>query len=421
MQMRKILKRIFFFILGLAGLLLLIWLGARLFLDRSQIARAIVWMESDVEDYRRFPYCTLHHAGPVYDFKAAPEDSPYRSVFETITYSKNGKERTDAFEQFLKSSQTRALLVIKDGELLYEGYANGSSRASIQTSFSAAKSFDSILVGFAIADGSIASVDDPITNYLPELEQRDPRFSRITIRHLLTMTSGLRYVEAGFPWSDDAATYYAPDLRRLALEKTRVETAPGETFLYNNYNPLLIGLILERAAGQSVCDYIERKLWQPLGMEADGSWSLDSEKSGFAKMESGINARAIDFAKVGQLFLQGGVWNGEQILPREWVDESTRADIATDPSWFYQYFWWVHTAEKPEYHFDPTGGPYDYQTVAPLAEINYHFTAAGKFGQYIYVIPEQKLVFARFGTGDGGVYWRQIFESLADRVAEVDR
>ncbi len=123
-------------------------------------------------------------------------------------------------------------------------------------------------------------MDDPITNYLPELAQRDPRFGEITIRHLLTMSSGLRYNDDRlFVPEDDNLTYIFDDLRHLALTETEVVEAPGGTFVYNNYNPLLLGLILERATARPVTTYLQEKLWTPLGMEFDGSWSLDSDRA----------------------------------------------------------------------------------------------------------------------------------------------
>jgi CubicO group peptidase (beta-lactamase class C family) len=175
-------------------------------------------------------------------------------------------------ERFLAASDTTAFLILRGDTLLYEGYFNGYDHNSTQTSMSIAKSVLGALVGIAIAEGRIGSVTDPITRYVPELLRRDRRFARITLRHLLTMRSGLRYQEGGTPWSDDTATYYAPDLRAAALRNTEIVEQPGRRFHYNNYNPLLVGLALERATGMPVATYLERKLWQPLGMEADGSW-----------------------------------------------------------------------------------------------------------------------------------------------------
>jgi CubicO group peptidase (beta-lactamase class C family) len=106
-------------------------------------------------------------------------------------------------------------------------------------------------------------------------------------------------------------------------------------------------MILERSTERPVATYLSQKIWRPLGMEADGSWSLDSEASRFEKMESGINGRAIDFAKFGRLYLNRGKWNGKRVVPTNWVDQSTRVDTSTDPADFYQYFWWIDVA-RPE-------------------------------------------------------------------------
>src|SRR3712207_2816057 len=153
-------------------------------------------------------------------------------------------------------------------------------------------------------------------------------------------------------------------------------------------------MILERATGMPVSRYLQEKLWKPLGMEAEGSWSLDSTKSGFEKMESGVNARPHDFARFGMLFAKEGNWGGEQLISREWVGESTRVDTSTDPSRDYQYFWWV----------DKISGETS------------HFSARGKYGQYIYVAPEKDLVIVRLGKKEGErgyEYWVSLFEEMA--------
>jgi CubicO group peptidase (beta-lactamase class C family) len=199
-------------------------------------------------------------------------------------------------------------------------------------------------------------------------------------------------------WIDDAATYYAPDLRAVAFSSSIVG-APGQVFHYNNFHPLLLGLVLERATGRPVAHYLEEKIWKLLGMEAPGSWSLDSEQSGFDKMESGINGQAIDFTKFGWLFLNEGNWNGVQLIPAEWVDESTRLDTATDPAPEYQYFWWVNAKVTGKH--------------------NYY--AAGKHGQYIYIVPEQNLIFVRFGRTDPYRHWDELFEGLTERIASQDQ
>ena len=129
-------------------------------------------------------------------------------------------------------------------------------------------------------------------------------------------------------------------------------------------------------------------------MEADGSWSLDSKASGFEKMESGINARAIDFAKFGRLYLNRGEWSGEQVVPASWVEQSTRVDTTSDPADFYQYFWWVDVVE-------PERG---------------RFLARGNYGQFIYVVPDKDLVIVRFGEDWGYNRWPELLRSIANKA-----
>jgi CubicO group peptidase (beta-lactamase class C family) len=362
------------------------------------LTRTIFWGESDYKDHEKFPAHTIHNGPSVSRFDKLPADNRYASQIEAIARDTNNGE---SLEEYLDASGTRAFLVIHDDRLHYERYFDGYDESSIHTSFSMAKSFASALVGIAIDEGHINSVNEPITNYIPELLEKDERFESITIRHLLTMSSGIKYEEGGdLPWSeeaDDTKTYYATDLRKLALENSRIEGMPGEYFEYNNYNPLLIGMILERATGMSVSRYLQQKLWKPMGMEADGSWSLDSTENGFEKMESGVNARARDFARFGMLFAEEGNWEGRQLISRGWVEESTRADTSTDPSQDYQYFWWVNSADGE----------------------TYHFSARGNYGQYIYVAPEKDLVIVRLGKEEGEQghdYWIYLFEELATKL-----
>lgn len=296
-------------------------------------------------------------------------------------------------DTFLADTGTQAFLVIQDNMVIYERYFMGTQCDSIVTSFSVAKSFDSALIGIAIQEGYIHSVEDPITDYIPELAERDTHFRDIQIRHLLMMASGLRYNDDRLILpEDDNLTYLFDDLRHLALTETEVVESPGKTFVYNNYNPLLLGLILERATGRPVTTYLQEKLWTPLGMEFDGSWSLDSEASGFEKMESGINARAIDFAKFGRLFLNDGNWDGTQVVPTEWVAESTQNyGLIPEDSIYYGYMWWGRNCS-------PSSKDY---------------FAMGNFGQFIYVSTAKNLVIVRnaesYGLDDEVEAWSGIF------------
>ena len=355
--------------------------------DESTIARAVVWRESDVGDQHRFPARRIPAGARVGPLRAGVEAD--------LIVRGEGK----GLDEFLSGTDTLAFLVVHEDSLVYQRYFGGAGRESLQTSFSVAKSFVSTLVGIAIDKGLIDSIDDPVTKYLPELAARDPGFRQITLRHLLTMSSGIRYEEgAGFPWpfGDDTYTYYGVDLRDLALTRVRIDAPPGLAWQYNNYHPLLLGLVLERTTGTSVSDFMSRRLWQPLGAEADATWNLDSERSGFEKMESGLNARPVDYARFGLLFLHNGEWNDKRIVSKEWVRTTTGAAPASDPAYYYGYrlFWW-RDVERPG-----------------------RFYAFGKYGQYIYIAPDADAVIVRFGRdwGVGNSTWLATFRDVADQL-----
>jgi len=387
----------------LISVLVLYPLLACLVYPPEYVFRALPWGEADVHDYQKFFERSLKAGKDIFYFDEDLQEVRVRSLFES-------NPQIDNLDAFLSTTGTQAILVIQDDQILFEKYFNELERGSIVTSFSVAKSFTSALIGLAIEDGFIHSVNDSITTYLPELEIRDPRFRDITIRDLLMMSSGIHYSE-GIPLlhDDGTKTYLYPDLRQLALNHTHISESSGVHFLYNNYNPLLLGMILERAAVTPVAHYLEREIWQPLGMEYDGSWSLDSQASGFEKMESGINARAIDFAKFGRLFLHRGNWDGLQVLPTSWVTESTQADASAVPEDYYlnlesdprlaiqyKYFWWV---------LPRSGGEND-------------FSAVGNHGQFIYISPQADLIVVRHGERYGIEWfeWLKIFYQLASDI-----
>ncbi len=375
---------------ALAGLVGLVLVWAFFAYPPAYLVRSVVWGESDVYDYQKFPSRPLAASSTPFYFKEEPAEAMVQALFEQ-------NPAIDDLNDFLEQTQTQAFIVIQNDTILYERYFNGASRDAIVTSFSCAKQWDSALIGAAIDDGYIQSVDDPITDYLPELAERDPAFSNITIYDLLRMSSGIEYDGLGGLDGDDSKTYYYPDLRKLALEETTVVASPGSGFLYNNYHPLLLGVILERATGMSVTDYLEARIWQPIGMEFDGSWSLDSETSGFEKMESGINGRAIDFAKFGRLFLNNGVWDGTQVLPADWIAESTRPD--TGSVGYYPYYKYAWESKM-------------------RGESAYDYYAEGHYGQEIYVSPQVNLIIVRNGEayGEFGQYWPDIFYFFASAI-----
>lgn len=367
--------------------------------------RALAWGAADVYDHLKFPNRTLKAADTPFSFERAEELSRVRQFFEMDPH-------VNDFEEFLESTKTQAFIVVQDDQIIYEEYFNGAKQDSIVTSFSVAKSFTSALVGIAIEEGAIGGINDPITDYIPELLEHDARFADITIRDLLLMSSGIRYVEA-LPYGDDARTYLHPDLRSQALTQTEILEPPGKEFHYNNYHPLLLGMVLERATEDTVTSYLQSKLWEPLGMEFDGSWSLDSERSGFEKMESGINARAIDFAKFGRLYLHGGNWNGSQIIPRAWVNQSVQEESPRRGDSYYSDDFGQELTTVSE------GGYYKYMWYGLHREgAPDDFFAAGNKGQFIYVSPSKDLIIERHGEEFGIDFmdWIELFYEFASRI-----
>lgn len=373
------------------------------------LGRLIAYQQSDARDYLVFPERPIDAAARPRPFRM-PADRQAAEGEVSAVMASDPLVGGD-LEAFLTSTGTQAFIVIRDDTILYEHYFNGAQRESVVTSFSAAKSYVSTLVGIAVGEGAIRSIDDPVTRYLPELAARDRRFEAITIRHLLDMTSGLKYEENGFVNGDDALTYYYPDLRELALEKTTITGEPGRTWLYNNYNPLLLGLVLERATGMPVASYLESRLWQPLGAEYPASWSLDSTTSGFEKMESGINARAIDFAKLGRLYLDRGTVAGRQVLSADWVDAATLMDASVD-----------RAARYPAWMAEPYGSVYHQRLWwgAHRADGSYSFAAQGNHGQEIFVDPGTRTIIVRNGERYG-IEWDQWLGLFMDFAARARR
>jgi CubicO group peptidase (beta-lactamase class C family) len=378
------------------------FIAALSFFDSPEYARRILmYGQSDINDYLIFPERLIQNGSQPSTLETADADVP-----QVVRYPYAGQERSEDLEELNRRAGSKAFIIVRNVRVIYESYFNGSRREAINTSFSSAKSFNSALIGAAISEGKISTVDDPVIRYVPEIAGRG--LDRFTVRDLLLMSTGIRYrhnEELPFyqqPFDDDALTYYSPDLRQAALGVRPGDVPIGEAFLYNNYHPLLEGLILERVTGMHVAEYLQEKFWKAMGAEYPASWSLDSKASAFEKMESGINARAIDFARFGLIFLHEGIWNGEQILPTDWVRESTSpagawelAPEGQGPTPYYKYHWWgIENAD----------GSYDYY-------------AAGRYHQIVYIAARKNMVVVRLGgEADGPIPWPLVIHNLVDQM-----
>lgn len=375
----------------------------------SQVARGVMfgivfWDGADIEHIRVFPandipsssVSELPHGADDTALKALAglDLRPY--ILDQPLQAPLILSSEDDFDQFLTDSKTTAFLIVRDGVLVTEWYAEDRDPDALHNSFSVTKSVMSTTIGMAIEDGHISSINDPITDYVPELLQQDPRFGEITLRHLITMTSGIAYDEEGrSPYADEVNTYFGTDLRRSAITNPIIVEEPGQTWLYNNYNPQLLGMALERATGMTISEYMSQSWWGPMGAEADASWSVDSFYNRFEQSAHGFNARPRDLARFGLMFANGGIVDGEQVVPRDWVDEATApTNVSIGDNDFleqnYNYFWWVL----------PDG----------------RYWAQGNLGQYVFVSPDDSTVIVRMGRDEGSTGWPSLLSSLSDRI-----
>jgi len=367
--------------------------------------RVLRYGESDVRDYLIFPKNEIIKSERPFNYSYEIDD---RIGKMKVTYSISGELTESNLESFLSSTNTMCFIVIHDDVVVFEEYYNGYSESSINTSFSTVKSMVSLLVGIAIDEGHIKSEDQLVEEFIEELKGTE--IGKVTIKDLLLMRSPIKYHEGLLWFDDDAKTYYMPDLRKLAISGTEIDPDYNGKFHYNNYHPLLLGIIIERSTGKSVTDYFEEKIWKKIGARYNASWSIDSKESRFEKTESGLNFRAIDFAKVGSMLLHKGVWNENRIVSEQWIDKSTVAEFPLVEEEYngsflenketgYQYMW--------------------YSTITQKLGIDYY--ALGKYGQFLYISPENNTAIVRTGINSGEVdWWPDILKEVASKVANMN-
>lgn len=312
----------------------------------------------------------------------------------TFPLSPAERERYSSLEEMLGRNATRAFLVVRDDALVYERYFGDVSRSTKLSSFSISKTYTALLVELAVQDGTLGSLGDSIVTYIPELA-RKPLYDRITLDELMRMTSGIGYREESV---DGAAMYYSTNLhdRLYAYDVTR---PPGTHYEYGSINVQLLWEAMHRRLhGLTVGDYFAERVWEPLGAEDAAEWSLDSKESGLEKSFGGFNATARDHARLGLLFLHGGSFNGQSIVPRSWVEAALAPDdvagvvTTRDGQVRHSHYQWFLTRDGRCYF------------------------AKGYHGQYIFVVPDKASVFVRFGEGYGHIDWPALFERLADTM-----
>lgn len=281
------------------------------------------------------------------------------------------------FNPGFEELETVAFAVIKDGELLFEEYWEDYSPQTHSNSFSMAKSIVSLAIGCAIDDGFIRNVDQHVSDFFPEFPGYNGK--TLTIRHLLTMSAGVDFQEAyTTPFSPTTKLYYGNDLEKVTFDMKEIEE-PGVYFVYQSGVTQLLTFIVAKATGENISDYISRKLWTPMQAEQDALWSLD-KTGGMEKAYCCFNSNARDFARFGQLMLNNGSWNGEQLISQQYIQEAMQPDrnlylnAQKEINDYYGFQFW---------HLTYKGMDVPYMR--------------GILGQYIFAIPERNAVIVRLG------------------------
>ncbi|MBL7937627.1 MAG: serine hydrolase [Bacteroidia bacterium] len=277
-------------------------------------------------------------------------------------------------ENVFKEVDTHALVIIKNDTLIHEQYWDNFSDTSHTNSFSMAKSYIGALLGFAIQDGYIKNINEPVSKYIPEFAN-DWR-SKITLEHLVTMSSGIAFDESyANPFSYPAEGYYGSDLLKASTRYTKMQNEPGKIYKYLSGNTALLGYCISKAIHKPLSTYLSEKLWGPINCEQDAYWSLDT-KDGLEKSFCCINSNAKDFARMGKLYMHFGNWNGNQLLDSNYVRCSISAFNCNEenckPNHTYGYAWWLTK--------------YKDLTV---------FYMQGMLGQFVICVPEKKLIISK--------------------------
>ncbi|MBX0334199.1 beta-lactamase family protein [Pontibacter sp. HSC-14F20] len=350
----------FILVLGLAAA----WLHMA---DKNYVYKALYHNFADIDDNLIFHQRKIAAAD-------TPQPWPLASRYNQLSLPQE-------LQQLHEQLESVAFVVVHRDSLLHEQYWDGYSEESLSNSFSVAKSIVSILVGVALQEGAIQSIDQPVGDFLPEF--REGAKAKITLRHLLWMSSGLNWDESyGNPLSVTTEAYYGSDLKKVVRKLEAVEE-PGQAFSYKSGDTQILAFVLEAATGQNLADYAEQKLWRPLGAERKAEWSID-HPLGNEKAYCCFFSNARDFARIGQLYLQKGIWKGDTLVSADFVQASLTPSGLTDantgnPTTHYGYQWWL----LPDYKD---------QSI---------FYARGILGQYVIVIPEKELVIVRLGRKRG--------------------
>jgi len=318
-----------------------------------------------IDDYPYFDNRVIQNSAKVQEW---PLKKDYNDV--------NATAKLDSLNEAL---ETAAFLLIKNDSIWFEKYYNGYDKKSRTNSFSMAKSVVTILMFKAIQDGYLENTEQPVADFFPQFD------SSLKLGDLSSMASGLNWNENYYnPFASTARAYFDENIREQVLELEVVEK-PGKEFKYLSGNTQLLAMVIEKATGKTLSGYLSESFWQPMGMNDEALWQLDSESSGMEKAYCCISSNARNFAKFGKLLINDGEWNDRQLLDSSFVATASQPRFEETP--YYGYGFWLSDYKNKDIYY-----------------------MRGVLGQYVIIIPEDDLIIVRLGrelirrTGDDKHY-----------------
>ena len=282
----------------------------------------------------------------------------------------NTIDESDKLKELNDERKTKSFLVIKNDSILFEKYYDGHKQTDISNSFSVAKSIVTSMMGKAIMEGKIKSLDQPVSDFFEEY--KNGLASELTVGDLASMSSGMKWNEKYYSVINiTSESYFTDDLRSVILGQ-EIENKPGKGFRYSSGDTQLLAMIIEKATGTSLSNYLSQKFWDPMGAENLALWQIDSEESGMEKAYCCIAATARDFARFGKLYIDKGKWGDTEILDSSFVELSLNPVFDDSP--FYGYGWWLYEYEGKKV-----------------------FTMNGHRGQFVISFPDENIIIVRQG------------------------
>ena len=282
----------------------------------------------------------------------------------------NSVSQSENLKKLNEKRKTKSFLVIRNDSIVFEKYFDDHQPSSLSNSFSVAKSIITSMMFKAIMEGKIKGLDQPLSDYFEEY--KEGLASELTVGDLASMSSGMKWSEKYYSVINiTSESYFTDDLRSVVLRQNIIDK-PGQSFRYSSGDTQLLGMVIEKATGTTLTNYLSEKFWKPMGAENSALWQIDSNKSGMEKAYCCIASTARDFARFGKLYIDKGKWNNEIILDPSYIDLSINPVFEDSP--YYGYGWWLYNFEGKKV-----------------------FTMNGHRGQFVISFPNENIIIVRQG------------------------